>query len=107
MLGYAATFAGAFVASLMLTPAMRWLATRVGVLDQPDQQRKLHAHPIPRLGGPAVLISFYAVGVFVIPHLNPASAEDAALLVRSLPAVLLVLAVGLADDLWMMRPSAK
>jgi len=107
MLGHAVTFVGAFAASLILTPAMRWLATRVGALDQPDQHRKLHAHPIPRLGGPAVLISFYAIAVFVIPYLSPETAEDVHLLVRSLPAVLLVLALGLADDLWMMRPSAK
>jgi UDP-GlcNAc:undecaprenyl-phosphate GlcNAc-1-phosphate transferase len=91
----------------MLTPAMRSLANRVGAVDQPDQHRKLHAHPIPRLGGPAVLISFYAIAVFVIPYLSPETAEDVHLLVRSLPAVLLVLALGLADDLWTMRPSAK
>ena len=50
---YSLLFLGltSFALSLLLTPLVRSMAWRFGIVDQPDQQRKVHAAPIPRIGG--------------------------------------------------------
>ena len=46
----ALTSAVALVVSLAVTPMVRALAERLGLLDEPDD-RKIHEVPVPRLGG--------------------------------------------------------
>jgi UDP-GlcNAc:undecaprenyl-phosphate GlcNAc-1-phosphate transferase len=54
----------AFILSLVcgtvLTPIVRRLAHRFGALDHARSSRKIHGQPIPRLGGIAIVIAFYA-----------------------------------------------
>ena len=47
-----------FLAALNVTPLVRDLAIRFGIVDQPDNRRKLHRHPIPRVGGIAIFVSY-------------------------------------------------
>lgn len=42
--------------TVSLTPVMRWLAPRIGALDQPGGARKIHERPTPLLGGVAVWV---------------------------------------------------
>jgi UDP-GlcNAc:undecaprenyl-phosphate GlcNAc-1-phosphate transferase len=44
----------------VLTPLVRRLAKAWGVLDHALSSRKIHGRPIPRLGGIAIVIAFYA-----------------------------------------------
>jgi UDP-GlcNAc:undecaprenyl-phosphate GlcNAc-1-phosphate transferase len=48
------------VSGTILTPIVRRLAHRFGVLDHGLSARKIHGRPIPRLGGIAIVIAFYA-----------------------------------------------
>ncbi len=54
----------AFVVSLAValigTPLIRMWAVRRGLLDQARSSRKIHERPIPRLGGVAIVVAFYA-----------------------------------------------
>ena len=65
------TAAVAFVLSAacgaLLTPLVRFLALRLGLLDHALTSRKVHGRPIPRLGGVALVLAFYAplVGLLV------------------------------------------
>jgi len=43
--------------SLLLTPLARWLGTRWGIMDMPEQ-RRVHTVPTPKTGGWAIFISF-------------------------------------------------
>ena len=43
--------------ALVLTPAVIAFARRTGALDQPDA-RKVHARPIPRIGGIGIYAAF-------------------------------------------------
>jgi UDP-GlcNAc:undecaprenyl-phosphate GlcNAc-1-phosphate transferase len=43
-----------------LTPMVRDAARRLGVLDHGLTARKIHGRPIPRLGGIAIVVAFYA-----------------------------------------------
>ncbi len=58
------TVAVAFVlsalCSVVLTPLVRDLAHRFGWLDHALSSRKVHGKPIPRLGGVAIVLGFYA-----------------------------------------------
>ena len=106
----ALTSAVALVVSLAVTPIVRVLAERLGLLDQPDAERKIHEFPIPRLGGVALAIAFGAgiafaaafttdlngIGTFR-PNRAPAILAGAALLV----------VVGVIDDVRGMRALVK
>src|SRR5580765_2978700 len=67
------TAAVAFVLSVLcgtvLTPLIRRLAHRLGVLDHALSSRKIHGKPIPRLGGIAIVIAFYVplIGLTLFP----------------------------------------
>ena len=63
-------FAASFVLSAGLTPFVRRLATRWGVVDYPSE-RKVHTQPTARLGGAAIFIGW------LIPVLVVVSFKDA------------------------------
>jgi UDP-GlcNAc:undecaprenyl-phosphate GlcNAc-1-phosphate transferase len=58
------TAAVAFILSMLcgtiLTPIVRRLAHHFGLLDHALSPRKIHGRPVPRLGGIAIVIAFYA-----------------------------------------------
>ncbi len=53
-------FISATLAAAILTPLARELAHRSGLLDHALTSRKIHGKPIPRLGGIAIVLAFYA-----------------------------------------------
>ena len=84
--------------ALLLTPLIGRAATRLGLVDAPSG-RKVHARPIPRLGGLAVV---FAAGLAMVamPMLRPGSIEPLhwQALRPFLLAAGLVFAAGLIDD---------
>ncbi len=63
------------VMSLLLTPAVRWSAVRLGAVDQPGS-RKVHLQPVPRLGGLAIMASTALVFVLFRPIFGFAVSAD-------------------------------
>lgn len=62
----------AAVVTAAFVPASRALAARLGVMDAPGE-RKIHARPMPRMGGVAVFAGFNVVvwgGYLLLPFLN-------------------------------------
>ncbi|MEX2546529.1 MAG: MraY family glycosyltransferase [Chloroflexota bacterium] len=53
----------AAVVSFVLTPLAIRFAPRLGAIDHPDAERRVHQRPIPRTGGLAVAGTFVGVGV--------------------------------------------
>ena len=100
-------FAGvvSFVLSLILTPVMRNAARRWGLVDHPDHGRKLHKDPVARIGGAAILAS-YVLAFGALQAWSPGTVHFA-LIWRIAPAVLVVFAIGLIDDIWNIRPWQK
>jgi UDP-GlcNAc:undecaprenyl-phosphate GlcNAc-1-phosphate transferase len=99
-----------FVLSFLLTPLCRNLFRRLGLVDSPDGDRKLHAAPIPRLGGiPIVLACFAGFGMLLLSPLQGGIVleEHVWLFWRLLPAAGLIFAIGVADDLWDLKPWQK
>jgi len=100
----------AFLASLILTPLVRDCFLRSGIVDQPDQVRKMHASPVPRIGGLAILLAYViafpatAFGFLSIHDLIP---QDVRLAMGMGAAVLLVFLSGFLDDVIGLKPWQK
>ena len=88
----------AIVITLVLSPLVRRLSTRMGVVDRPDQ-RKVHREAMPLMGGLAIFIGFWVTVVLT----QPISREIAAFGFGSL----LVLVSGIWDDSRDIRPWLK
>jgi UDP-GlcNAc:undecaprenyl-phosphate GlcNAc-1-phosphate transferase len=91
-----------FILSLALTPFIRNLCFRFGLVDLPDANRKLHSRPIPRVGGIAVALSFL-ISVILLTTTGLTGGwlilRSSPLIWKLAPAVVLVFAIGLWDDL--------
>ena len=93
--------------SLLLTPLVRNLAWHFGIVDQPDQQRKIHSSPIPRMGGVAIFAAVIcAYGLLLIVRLSSGAivSADLPLVLRLIPALGLVFGIGIIDDVISVRP---
>ncbi len=99
-----------FSLSLLLTPVVRNVFQRIGVVDPPDGKRKLHHRPIPRVGGIAIALSYaLAFGLLLLTNLRGGAIVWDALpfACKLFPAAGLVFAIGLLDDLVALRPVYK
>jgi len=96
----------AFLACLVLTPIFRDIFRSYGIVDQPDRRRKVHAHPIPRVGGIPIFLS-YAIALYPWPHAPEALTQYLPLIQKLAPAATVIFATGLIDDLIGLRPWQK
>lgn len=92
----------AFLLSLILTPVIRDIFGKLGVVDRPDAIRKLHAQPIPRVGGIAIAVSYvlaFAVVLCFPFKYAPEIDRIAPSVIKLFCAAAIVFATGLFDDL--------
>ena len=97
---YMLVFAGALVLAIGATPVARWLAPRIGVMDRPEA-RKVHHHPVPRMGGVAIYLAV-VVAAFVLGERRNFN-QFGSILVGATG----VSFMGLVDDRWGLRPVVK
>lgn len=88
--------ARAFFIALVLSPIIRDIFRSYNVVDQPGR-RKVHAYPVPRLGGIAVGIG-YAAGLL--------PSGDSGVL-QVLPGAAMIFLIGAVDDLFTLKPFPK
>ncbi len=108
---YMPVFYVAFLVTVLLTPVMRHLALRYGVVDEPDGRRKIHTRPIAYLGGVATFIGWMS-GVLISVVVTPINSDPA--LVAKVwvpPGIILgagtVVLCGLIDDVYSLTPRLK
>jgi UDP-GlcNAc:undecaprenyl-phosphate GlcNAc-1-phosphate transferase len=102
--------AASFALSLILTPLFRNMALRLKLVDEPDNCRKIHRVPIPRIGGVAIVASVVgAFGLLFLLRLNGGQIlwGEAPFALRLMPAIAIVFCVGLIDDIFKVRPIYK
>ena len=108
ILPYLLAFAGPLALTLLLTPVVRELNRKLGMVDKPDP-RRINKVPIPRGGGIAIVLGVgIAYGLFLALSGRPAlqGLSDAKFLKMSALAVSIA-ALGLADDKFSLPPKAK
>lgn len=84
--------------SFVLTNFFKWFAFKVGAIDYPDE-RKIHKKPIARLGGLAILCSFFIVTLIFLPL-------DKHILGLLAGSFILVI-FGIIDDIKGLKPIVK
>jgi len=58
------------ILSFLATPLVKHLAQRVGAMDVPKDNRRMHDHPIPRMGGLAIFLGFLLSTLFFCRELD-------------------------------------
>lgn len=108
ILKYPAVFLAGMLAALVLTPFWRRLAPRWGFMDRPGE-RKVHRQPVPRGGGLAVFVGFHVACavVFLFPWKPFAGQLSIDWWFRFLPLSAGVVALGLLDDRFNLKPLTK
>jgi len=97
----------AALVSYLLTPLSGRLATAVGAVDLPGP-RKVHQHPIPRLGGLAVVASMAMVAAAMLLRVVPGEWPLLETLAKAVGAGLIpIVAVSIADDIKTLKPGPK
>ncbi|PAV31305.1 undecaprenyl-phosphate alpha-N-acetylglucosaminyl 1-phosphate transferase [Virgibacillus profundi] len=87
-----------FVTTILLTPAVKKIAVKIGAVDYPNQ-RKVHKKVMPRLGGLSIYISF----VLWLIIFEPSNVYIWPLIVGGT----IIMAVGLLDDLYELSAKVK
>jgi UDP-GlcNAc:undecaprenyl-phosphate GlcNAc-1-phosphate transferase len=102
-------FVCAALSSYALTPMVRDLAAARGWLDSPDGRRKLHASPVPRVGGLAVFVGLLAGSTLVLalPGVTRVAGASDELPGYLLAAALGICVLGLLDDRYGLSPRVK
>ncbi|MCM2373194.1 MraY family glycosyltransferase [Aporhodopirellula aestuarii] len=105
-------FFTALTTAVVLVPLVRSLAIRVGLVDNPDAERKLHSRPIALAGGVAVFASMLASIILTVGFQNQWSFNLEMELFSKrwlvlLGAAVAILVVGLVDDKWSLRGRQK
>ena len=95
----AAALLVAAVVALIATPVVRSLAFKVGAVDVPRDNRRMHKHPIPRMGGLAIFFGFILSALIFIPLTTPLRG-------MLLGAVVIVI-LGIFDDIYALSAKLK
>ena len=89
----------AFVISYLMTPPVKGFAERVGAIDVPKDARRVHDHPIPRMGGLAIFLGFViSVLLFV---------EMSTQVTGILLGAVIIAVMGAVDDIVTLNPWVK
>ena len=95
----AAALLTAAIVAFITTPVVRTLAFRVGAVDVPRDGRRMHDHPIPRMGGLAIFFGFILSALIFVPL-------DPPLRGMLLGAVIIVI-LGIFDDIYALPALPK
>lgn len=99
LLGVIVALAVAMAISFTMTPVAKSFAQKVGAIDVPKDERRIHDHPIPRMGGLAIFLGF-VLSTVLFADVN-----------RQIQGMLLgaviVVVVGVIDDIIQLRAIVK
>lgn len=62
----AIAFLLAFITTFVLTPYTIKIAKKIGAVDIPKDDRRMHNKPIPKFGGPAIIIGFLLATIYLV-----------------------------------------
>lgn len=89
----------ALVVSFLMTPVVKSFAYKVGAIDVPKDDRRMHKEPIPRLGGLAIFFGFM-VSILLFVEITPEMRSIC------LGAVIIVV-LGVVDDIMALPAMLK
>ncbi len=94
------TLVTALVVSLLATPLVKVLAQKMGAMDVPKDDRRMHHVPIPRMGGLAIFLGFLIASLAFLPQIDRG--------MRSiLYGAVVIVILGVLDDRFTLRALPK
>ena len=88
-----------FLIALATTPIVKMFAEQVGAIDVPSEARRVHDHPIPRMGGLAIFFGFI-IGVILFADITN---QVKGILIGSI----IIVVMGAIDDIMNLPPLVK
>lgn len=104
---YALILFVAFAVTLFVTPFIRRLAVHAGVIDHPNDPRKIHAQPVAYLGGLAVFLGLIAAIIVSYIYNDPLAQQMSRVPLAVVIGMMAITFTGLADDVWGWDPRWK
>ena len=101
----AAALVTAFLIAFITTPIVKDLAQKWGAVDVPKDNRRMHHHPIPRMGGLAIFFGFLLSVLIFFPFV-PGGGLNRSLQGMLLGAVMIVI-LGIFDDIYALPALPK
>lgn len=95
---YIIVLLSAFVLSCLASPLVIRLAFKIGAVDRPEE-RKVHTHAMPRMGGMAIFVSFLICLIFILKVSGPFTGL--------IYGACIIFLVGLLDDIFQLSPWIK
>ncbi len=109
MIEYFISFVLAFILAFSATPIAKKIAFKIGAVDVPKDNRRMHKKPIARLGGLAIVAAFLVSTLFTIA--SPFSGTGIMGIDKQfggmLAGILIILAVGIVDDVKQLGAKIK
>ena len=81
------------------TPIVRVIAYKIGAVDIPEDNRRMHKVPIPRLGGLAIAFSF-VISVFLFYDISNTT-------LGMIIGAFIIILIGIVDDVYRIRAAFK
>jgi UDP-GlcNAc:undecaprenyl-phosphate GlcNAc-1-phosphate transferase len=95
----AAALLFAMLVSFIMTPAVKLLAHRVGAVDIPKDERRMHSRPIARMGGLAIFLGFLLSAILFV--------ELTAQIRGMLLGGVIIVVLGILDDIFALPALPK
>lgn len=93
------SFAVAMVIAFLMTPPVKRFAMQVGAMDVPRDGRRVHDHPVPRMGGLAIFLGFTVAMILFVSFTTQ--------VLGLMLGALIIAAMGAVDDIVNLRPWIK
>ena len=110
----AIAFILAFIISFMTTPYTIKIADKIGAVDVPKDQRRMHKKAMPKFGGPAVIIGFLISVIYLLCVMSIegsielfGSENYGIKLIGVLLGTIVITIVGIIDDIKTLKPIPK
>lgn len=109
MVEYFISFILAFIVAFSATPIAKKIAFKIGAVDVPKDDRRMHKKPIARLGGLAIVVAFLVSTLFNMT--STIAGIDAMTADRQfwgmLAGIIIIVAVGIIDDVKQLGAKLK
>lgn len=92
-------FVVAFIAAAAATPAAIWLAPKIGAMDVPKDERRMHKKPMPRFGGMAIYVGI----ILALALFAPLNRDIISIMV----GCTMIYILGVIDDLKELKAPVK
>ncbi len=108
---YFISFTLAFIVAFSTTPAAKRLAFKMGAVDVPKDERRMHKEPIARLGGFAIIAGFFVSILFSVVSSKVLQVSTAIVFDRQfigmLAGSLIIAVLGIVDDIKSLSAKLK